>query len=208
MGITAKATGKSFDPVPEGVTVGRCFGLYDLGTVHDEKWGKDVRKVLIMWELPEHRMTVDRDGFASDMPRAISNRYTLSLHEKAGLRKVLEAWRGKKFTEEELQGFDLKHILGAACQIQVVHVKSGDGSKTYANIGAIMALPKGTVAPKLENPLKYFSFEDNSDLPPDAPEWVAEEIMASKEWQARKEAHAAADEETGTAKPSDDGMPF
>ena len=33
--------------------------------------------------------------------------YKNSLHEKAGLRKDLEAWRGRRFTDAELAGFDL-----------------------------------------------------------------------------------------------------
>ena len=36
--------------------------------------------------------------------------YTLCLHERAALRKDLESWRGRKFTEQELDGFDLEKL--------------------------------------------------------------------------------------------------
>jgi len=41
----------------------------------------------------------------------ISKRYTMSLGEQSTLRKDLESWRGKKFTPEELQGFDLNACI-------------------------------------------------------------------------------------------------
>ncbi|MHA1379626.1 MAG: hypothetical protein ACTSRG_14730 [Candidatus Helarchaeota archaeon] len=45
----------------------------------------------------------------------------MSLHAKATMRKFLESWRGKKFTKEELEGFDLQKILGKPCQLQIIH---------------------------------------------------------------------------------------
>ena len=54
-------------------------------------------------------------------PRAISETYTNSLGEKANLRKMLENWRGRAFTQEEMDGFDLRNVLGKACMISVVH---------------------------------------------------------------------------------------
>jgi hypothetical protein len=36
---------------------------------------------------------------------------TVSLASNGNLKPLLESWRGKKFTKEELVGFDLKTIL-------------------------------------------------------------------------------------------------
>ena len=189
MALIAKESGggKDFDPIPEGVHIGRCYGVVDLGTHHNAKFDKTSRKVLIQWEIPSERIELEREGGTVDLPRAISNRYTLSVNEKASLRKLVEAWIGRKLTATELAGFDVKSLLGKACQIQVVHVQSADGTRTYANIGAVMALPKGAAAPEPENPPVYWAFEDGvvPVLPEGLPGWIKEQIQASQEWQAQ-----------------------
>jgi hypothetical protein len=95
----------------------------------------------------------------------------------------------------------------------VTHDTNKEG-RTFASIAAIMALPRGMKAPKPENPLAFFSFEEageKPELPPDLPEWVSKIVMESREW---KEAA------TGTPAPSpapaasegaaveDDNIPF
>lgn len=187
MGLTAKKPeGSDFPILSEGVKIAVCFGLFDIGTQFSEKWKKDTRQVIIVWEIPEERITINDE----DLPRAVSNKYTNSLHEKAQLRKHLEAWRGRAFTAMELEGFDMKNILGKACQLQIIHNKKDD--KVYANISAIMALPRGMTPPEAENPLKFFSFEDSSDIPENTPKWIADLIKQSKEY---KEIHGEAPEE-------------
>ena len=145
-----------YKPLPEGTYVATCIRIIDLGTQITTYKGVDKtqRKVLITWEVPEVRAE-DKDG--NDMPALISTRYTASLHEKAALRKDLEAWRGRRFTEAELKGFDLKNVLGQSCQIQVLHTER-DGA-TYANISAIMSLPKGLEKPVPEHGTVNFSLD-------------------------------------------------
>ena len=182
MALTAKKPeGEDYPILPEGVKLAVCIGLYDLGTQYQKKWDKEIHKVLIVWELPEERIEIEKDGEAKDLPRAISKRYTLSLHEKAQLRKDLEAWRGKKFTADELEGFDLQNILGKSCQIQVIHNEVDN--KTYANIAAIMALPKSVQPLQPENKPKMFSWEDDSDIPDGTPPWIVDIIKESKEYK-------------------------
>lgn len=179
MGLIAKDKGGTdFQPIPEDLHLAVCYGIWDIGTQYQEKWDKTSHKVIIVWELPECRGEFERDGKKVDLPRAISKTYTLSLHEKAALRKDLESWRGKKFTEEELKGFDLKKLLGAPCQIQVLHNKIGD--KIFTNIATITKAPSGTVLHP-ENPTTFFSFEDGGDIPQSTPKWIRERIMASEE---------------------------
>ena len=191
MGLIVKAEGgKTYDPIPEGVHVAVCYSLVDLGTQHNRHYDKYVREVMVTWELPHVRAEFKRDGTMVNLPRAISNKYTQSLHKKASLRKDLEAWRGKAFTKADLDGFDMKAVLGAACQLQVIHNTSADGEKVYSNVKAIMGLPGGMEAPKSENPLVYFSFDDckTDELPADLPTWLCEIIAESKEYGERKEA--------------------
>lgn len=190
MGLIAKSSDsrQDFEPTPEGLHIGICYGLFDLGTQHNNVYNNDEHKVLLIWELPNERIEIiDKEtGIKKDLPRAISNRYTLSLGEKARLRHDLETWRGKQFTSAELEGFDLQHILGAACQLQVIHNKSKDNTKTFANIGGIVQAPKD-YKPKIENQLVFFSFEDGGEIPEGVPEWIEKIIHNSKEWKLRDE---------------------
>jgi len=195
MSLTAREkSGIEIEPIPAGVYVATCYGLIDLGTHLNPTFGNEAHKVLVQWEVPEVRGEFERDGQRVNLPRAISKRYTLSLSEKANLRKDLESWRGRLFAAQELAGFDLRVLLGTACQLQIVHETSKEG-KTYATIAAIMALPKGMPKPKLENPPVFFSFEEAGPKPvlkPDLPEWVRKIIMESREWR----------EATGTPAPA------
>jgi hypothetical protein len=171
----------SRDPIPAGMHIARAYGLFDLGTHYDEKFDKSRREVVIVWEIAAERIEVDRDGKKTNLPRAISKRYTLSLHEKARLRADLESWRGRPFTGEELAGFEMKTILGKPCLLNITHTKKED--RTFANIGAITPLMKGMTAPPQENPSAFFSFDDGSyHFPAGMPDWICEVASSSKEW--------------------------
>ena len=125
----------NFEPAPEGVHQAVCVDVIDLGLL-EVTWAgqtKKQHKILISWQLDEAR----DDG----KPFLVSKRYTLSLNEKANLRKDLESWRGRKFTLEEEMGFDVESILGANCLLNVQHNKKDD--KTYANVISITPLVKG-----------------------------------------------------------------
>jgi hypothetical protein len=175
--------GGGFEQVSEGVHRGVCYSIYDLGTHRDDKYQKDVHKVLLIWELPDERIEVERNGEKKDLPRVISKKYTLSLGEKATLRKDLQTWRGRAFTPEELKGFDLKNVLSKNCQLQVIHTTKEKG-KTYANVAAIIPMPKNSAKFSPENPVRFFSFADGSlEIPDGTPDWIKDEIKASEEWQ-------------------------
>lgn len=199
MGLIAKDKGGGdFTPIPEDLHLAVCYGIWDIGTQFSERYGRSVHKVVIVWELPSCRGEFERDGQMKNLPRAISKRYRISLHKKSDLRKDLESWRGRKFTEEELKGFDLHRLLGASCQIQVLH-NNVDG-KTYANIAAITKAPTGTkLVP--ENPLKFFSFEEGGQIPEGTPEWIKDLIRQSEEFSG-----AGIHEENDVS--SDSDIPF
>jgi hypothetical protein len=133
MSLLAKESAGDFELTPEGVYTARCYRIIDLGTQKgsEQFGGKEQHKVMVSWELIGKNDPKMADG----RPFSIHKRYTVSLSEKATLRADLEAWRGKKFTAEELKGFDLGSILGAYCTIQVVHDETGK----YANVNSIMA---------------------------------------------------------------------
>lgn len=158
-------SGGDFTPPPAGTHVAICYRVIDLGTQESEYMGEKKRqhKVLVSWELPNEAIP---EGDHAGEPFTQHQRYTLSSHEKATMRKHLESWRGKAFTEAELEAFDMKNMIGKPCFLNLIHeTKQG---KTYCNIGAIMALPKGTPVPVLKNPQQYLSLEGMLDSDFDA----------------------------------------
>jgi hypothetical protein len=176
MGTVARASsGEGFEIPDAGAVVGRCYMVADLGTQDTTFKGtpKKAHKVLLAWELAE-KMSDGR-------PFAISSRYTLSLFDQAILRQHLESWRGRSFTEAELEGFDVKNVLGAYCLLSIVHNKDGD--KTYANVKGIMPVPKGMEKPAPVNKDVYFDV-DTGDLNT-IPEWVQNVVKKSDEYKAR-----------------------
>lgn len=179
--LTASASGGSnFTPIPEGTYAAVCNMLIDLGMQRNETYGNTSRKVLISWQLPDE--TIEIDG--KPEPRVISNRYTLSLDERANLRADLAAWRGRDFTQEELQAFDLRNIVGAPCLINIIHKESN--GKKYANISSVMALPKGMTRPQIVGEPTIFDLDESplSDIET-LPKWIAETIVRSETYQER-----------------------
>ena len=189
MGLTAKENTVERELIPEGMWDACCVYLADIGTTVDAKWGKSKHKVILTWEVPGERIVMTRDGKDVSLPKVMSQTFSLSLHQKAGLRKTLESWRGQRFTTEELKGFDLRSILGVPCQLQVIHAEGSNG-QIYANINNILPAQGGAKALKCENPTQYFSFEDDMNIPQDIPQWIKEKIMEADEWKA---SHGAAE---------------
>lgn len=137
MPIIAKAGNTvEFQPCPEGPQQAVCADVIDLGIVEVTWQGETKRqhKCEIRWQSAEL--------MENGKPFLLRERYTLSLHEKAKLRGVLEAWRGKKFTDAEADGFDVEKLLGVNAYVNVVHRKGSKGG-TFANLASIMPLPKG-----------------------------------------------------------------
>lgn len=190
MSLIAKETGSGdFTPIPEGMHQAICYGVYDLGTHFSEKFGKSARKVLIVWEFPTVRIDLEIDGETKNLPRSISKQYTLSLNEKAVLRKDLESWRSKRFTKDELKGFDLARLLGIPCQLQILHNEK-DG-KTYSNIQTIVPMMATTSPPVPENTPRLFTFDESKEIPDNTPEWVQNILKEAEEYPAWKQKHAA-----------------
>lgn len=140
MSMIVKENGGAEIPVLEaGVYTAYSSALVDLGVQRSEKFQKDVRKFRIIWTIKDEEIEINGEKY----PRTISKEYSFSLGDKSTLRKDLQSWRGKPFTSEELQGFDLTTILNKACQLQII-IEEKDG-RHFNNIAGIMALPKGSI---------------------------------------------------------------
>jgi hypothetical protein len=135
MAITVSAGSSSFVPCPQGVHQAVCCDVIDMGRL-ETTWNgqKKIKHVVrLAWQVEE----MMDDG----KPYIVQSRYTASLHEKSRLRKDLESWRGRPFSEAELRAFDLEVLIGVNCLLNVV--QTAKNGTTYANVTAVMPLKKG-----------------------------------------------------------------
>lgn len=156
MSLTAKDNGGTFILAPEGLHVARCYALIDLGEQLNKTYGNHSPKVLIGWELTDKLM-------ADGRPFIHMQTYTTSLSEKSNLRGLLEAWRGKGFTADELKGFKLSNILGAPCYMTTKHSVNQNTQKKWSDVISICRLPAGVPCPAAVNPQIYFDLDEYSD---------------------------------------------
>ena len=176
------------DPVPAGTHHAVCYGIIAVGTQPSEKFTPS-QKIIVCFEIPAERITIKDQ----DLPRGISKRYTLSLNEKSSLRKDLQSWRGKPFTQEELNGFDVSKVIGSNCLISVLH--SDRAGAVYADISGISALPRQMASVRPENTPLYFNLLESIDLakktgntdvnwPSELPAWVQKICSQADEYLA------------------------
>jgi hypothetical protein len=103
--IATAGDSKLYTPAPVGAHQAVCVDVIDKGIVEVTYAGKTKKqhKISLAWQIDETRD--DGKRFL------VYKRYTLSLNEKATLRKDLESWRGKAFTRDEEMGFDVEQVL-------------------------------------------------------------------------------------------------
>lgn len=182
MHLPKPTEGGDFTPPPPGTYPAICYRFIDLGTQATQfnNETKHQRKVMISWEITDEELRMD-DG----RPYTLSQRYTWSMHEKAGLRKTLESWRGRPFEDADFGegGFDTKNLLGAPCFLSIMHVEKG--GKTYANITGVSKLMKGINPGTLVNDKVYFSLDDfDRDALAKLSDGLQSTIKSSPEYQA------------------------
>jgi hypothetical protein len=135
MPIYASSNG-NMEKAPTGLIPAVCIFVNDIGPQRGEYQGKPkiTHQIIVTWELSEKFTTGDLAG----QPFTLSKFYTLSLSEKANLRNDIESWRGKKFSEEELAGFDVEKLVGAPCMLNVTATE-----KDKRKVSAVTPMPKG-----------------------------------------------------------------
>lgn len=191
--------------IPAGNHIARCYAMVEIGTVKEDKgpyMGKELHKVRIGWETPHEC----HDFGKGLQPFSIHKEFTLSMYDKATLRKYLESWRGKPFTEEEAEKFDITKLLGKPCMLNIIHAKSKSSGKIYADISSIATLPKVIECPDQVNATVELSFDNWKQHVFDAlPDFVKEKIKKSKEYAAIT---APGHTETPQANGIDEDLPF
>jgi hypothetical protein len=210
--IAKESGGGTFTPVPPGMYLARCYRIVDLGTQKSEYLGqvKNLQKVMLQFEVHGE----DDEGkpllTTKNEPMSISKNFTLSLAEKATLRKDLQTWRGKEFTADELKGFQLDNVLGAWAMIAITKAMGNNG-KEYTNIANINSVPKAMKAslPEghnkcaafyIENPdmTMFETFSDN----------LRAKIEQSPEWQSRGKQSTKESSKGSGFDDMDDDIPF
>lgn len=136
--IATAGSSKAYTPAPAGLHNGVCVDVVDLGYEKNKFDANkpDVRKVRIIWAIEEDNPDRPGEQFT------VAGKWTLSINQKASLRKLLIPWRGRDFTPEEEKAFDIEKLIGVPCLLQVLHNVGEDG-QTYANVSSVLPLQKG-----------------------------------------------------------------
>lgn len=192
MPINATSSGPAKELIPAGNYIARCYSMIEIGTVEETFQGesKIQKKVRIGWELPtETRVFNEEKG---EQPMVISQEYTLSMHEKANLRKTLASWRGKDFSEAEAKSFDITKLIGAPCMLNIIHRPGKqDATKMFQAISSISAMPKGIAAPAAVNSPYVLSYDDWSQESFDKlPDFIKTKMQSSAEYKSMKHPEA------------------
>jgi hypothetical protein len=204
---------KQFQIAPAGTHLARLYRIIDLGTQMREYEGKVTmsRKAKFFFEL--HGEDVyNKPLLTSDgKPLIQSREYTVSLNEKANLRRDLEAWRGKAFSEDELKGFDISNILGHFCMVNISHRQKGD--MTYADLKGVSAVPsiyKKQGLPEGINTTMIFNLDKFDETMFDSlSENIKETIRKSPEYRSIGEQSKAYQEASGgSVADMDNDIPF
>lgn len=157
MGVVAKdSPSRDFPNPPTGMSPALCVDVIDLGEQEtpfkDEKTGKNKsqHQIQVVWQIhpedEEGNIVTRTDG----IPFRISRFYNLSLNEKATLRKDLESWRGKPFTEEELKdGFDVEKLLKIQCNLNLIE-KPSSKNKDKMKVVVAGVSPRHRRDPEIE----------------------------------------------------------
>lgn len=163
-------------PVEAGVYMAVCIGFVDLGEQYSEKFKSYSYKGMYIWELPGE--TIEIDG--EQKPRQLSKEFTISASNKSNLRKFIETWNSKSYSDEEFMEFDVFEQVGKPCQLNVVL----NETKEYANVDNLMPIPKGFPAPTTATEhIKWDMDAWNDAVFEKLPEWIQEKIKKSTQYQ-------------------------
>jgi hypothetical protein len=204
--------GEDFKLVTPGMHPAVCDMLVDLGLQEQKSqlYGDSVKhQVYIRWQVPGERLEYERDGIKVEGPMTVGAYYTLSLSEKANLRKVLQGWRGQEFTKPELEKFDIAAVLGKPCTLNIIH-KTGNDGKVRAKIDSVGPPMKGVPAAVLEGePILYDGGEEQSPVWNKLRPWMQTAIKAQQQPLTEQEQRQAEyDRQAALVEGDADYVPF
>jgi len=196
--------GGGFEIAAAGPHPAVLIGLFDIGTHHESYMGEssDKRKLFMVWELVDSPMS----GVKCNM--CIGQEFTMSMHEKANLRKLIEDWSGRKLADGEQ--FDFSTIIGKKCIVNVKHKTNKAGDKTFAEVGSVnQPMKNQEIEDSVQTPMMWSV--DEGTPPPDAI-WlpriygstIADKVRDSKEWMRQNSGGGGTGAEPGFDTPTDD----
>ena len=126
MGTKVSDNGGDFEPIPVGMHRALCINYFDVGYQPGYQGAAPAHKIVVLWEIEPKNIQGKRF--------TITKIYTASIAEKSNLGQDLVSWRGRPFTDQEREGFDLDNIKGKACQLNVI--PNGQGEKV--KVGSVL----------------------------------------------------------------------
>jgi hypothetical protein len=147
-------TGADFEPVPTGLRSAVLVNVFDIGLQRGFR-GDVNPECVFLWELAD----LKKDG----NPFTVTRRYTASLNEKANLRRDLESWRGKTYTDEEIKAYNTDILIGINCRLNLVK-KAKTNGKEYIEVAGVMKPEGSPTALKAKTSRTFI------------PDWVAKAI--------------------------------
>jgi hypothetical protein len=141
---------KDFEPVTEMIQPAVLADIVDKGNVPNKfKPGTTQHKCYFVWIVAEE----DEDG----KNKRVFESFTVSLHEKASLRKRLKELGVKM---EAGSPVDLDALIGTQ-RMLVMAAEDGDNGKTFIKVTATMPLKKG--APGVKIPADFVRKQDKTE---------------------------------------------
>lgn len=208
MAINATSSGSPRELIEPGNYVARCYKMIQIGTIEENVMGKmkSLHKVRIGWELPTESKVFDQSK--GEQPLVIDQEYTLSMYDKSNLRKMLESWRGKGFTEKEAESFDITKLITVPCMLNIIHKTSKSGN-TYEQIAGVTSIPRGMSCPAQINKTMILSF-DNFDQAVfnSQPDFVKQKIQSSAEYAKMINPHSKTIKSADDVTEPIDDLPF
>jgi hypothetical protein len=194
--------GKDFKQVDPGIHLGICYQVIALG--NQEFRGKVNPKVWLGFELPDVPMDDGR-------PMTMGKEFSLYVGGKSKLGEALQNWRGKQFTEAELEAFEVTSVAGKICQLNVGY-RETDKTKTEIKdiLGLINAqkqlIKEGKINPNPVNRVVVYNPDDHDpSVWADVPKFLQTKI----EGRIREDKTSYADtQEAVTTEDWDDDIPF
>lgn len=137
-----------FELAPAGTFAARITTVADLGVQRTEWQGeaREGHKLGVTFELSSRR---GKDG----QRLAVFDRVTASLHELSRLYQIAQAALGA----EPGEGLDPQELLGKPVLVSLVHRAAG--TRTFANVQGVTAIPEGMTVPGTDTPLLYFDLD-------------------------------------------------
>lgn len=175
------STTQEFEPLAEDFYNARCFAVVDVGVVDYFESKKEL--IYFGFEFPTEMVMLGK----SLEPKILwTQSYTATLDKRSNLRRMLETWRGKAFTQEELKGFHLQNVLGAPCYVNVIQVPGKDGS-VRNRIAGLAKLPKGVKVDEINEEFIFNTLSKEEDFSRldslKIPNWMKEQIKTTDEYK-------------------------